>query len=283
MTTMSRYYDEDRGKAISIAGLGFPAGEALLPVCAVALMTWLGWRATWGGIGLLLALAMLPLVQWLLKGHRRRHARFIEQSDQTQAAATGGRHWTRGQVLTDLRFYLMLPAVLSPGFIMTGFFFHQVQLCQSKGWSLTWYASCFIGFAATQLPSGLLAGGVIDRLGATRLLPLFPLPLAAAMGVIFAVDAAPGALIFLVLAGVTSGISGPIVSAMWAEMYGTRHLGAIRAMVTALMVLATALSPAGMGWLIVRGTSMEQIAMSCLVFILIAMGLTGFVRNGDVR
>jgi MFS family permease len=44
---MARYAGERRGRALSIASLGFPAGEALLPyLTALALVTF-GWRQTW--------------------------------------------------------------------------------------------------------------------------------------------------------------------------------------------------------------------------------------------
>ncbi len=44
MTSMARYFDEGRGKAISVAALGFPAGEAVLPILAVVVMERIGWR-----------------------------------------------------------------------------------------------------------------------------------------------------------------------------------------------------------------------------------------------
>ena len=46
MTAMARYFEQDRGKAISIANLGFPAGQALFPVIGVALAAAIGWRNT---------------------------------------------------------------------------------------------------------------------------------------------------------------------------------------------------------------------------------------------
>jgi len=73
---------------------------------------------------------------------------------------------TRREVLGDMRFYLMLPAILAPGFIVTGFFFHQGHLVQTKGWTMPWFASCFVAFAAAQLPASLIAGPLVDRFGA---------------------------------------------------------------------------------------------------------------------
>ena len=108
--------------------------------------------------------------------------------------------------------------------------------------------------------------GEINRrraVGAKRLLPFCLLPLAASLVVLAMGRHMLVAPAFMVLAGVTSGLTGTVVGSMWAEVYGVRHLGAIRAMATAIMVFATAGSPVTMGWLIDAGVSMETIAWFC--------------------
>jgi MFS family permease len=183
------------------------------------------------------------------------------------------RSWTRREVLRDGRFFLALPAVLAPGFIMTGLFIHQGHLVTEKGWSMTWYASCFVGFAAAQLPASLLAGPLVDRVGARRLVPFMLLPLGLALLVLAMTRHPAGALAYLVLAGLTSGVAGPTVGALWAELYGVAHLGAIRALVTSLGVFATAVSPVLMGLLIDAEATMETIALLCLAYAGVGSGL----------
>ncbi len=271
MTSMARYFDKGRGTAISVAGLGFPAGEAVLPILAVVVMEHIGWRETWMAIAAGLFVIVIPLVLWLLRGHGKRHRTHLERLENETATGSGepgslGRQWTRAEVLRDPRFHLLLPGVMAPGFIVTGLFFHQVHLVDTKGWSLTWFAACFAAFAGAQLPSGLLAGPLVDRLGATRLLPGFLLPLAAGLAVLAMSRHMIVAPAFMVLGGITLGLGGPIVGSMWAEVYGVRHLGAIRAMVTAILVFGTAGSPVTMGWLIDAGVSMETIAWLCCAY-----------------
>lgn len=271
MTSMARYFDDARGKAISIAGLGFPVGEAVLPIVAVIVMQRIGWRGTWLGIAAVLLVIAIPLVLWLLRGHGERHRAHLATGNAVSGGA--GRQWTRAEVLRDPRFYLLLPGVMAPGFIVTGLFFHQVHLVDTKGWSLTWFAGCFAVFAVAQLPAGLLAGPLVDRLGATRLLPVYLLPLAASLVVLATGSHMLVAAAFMALAGVTSGLGGTVVGSMWAEVYGVRHLGAIRAMATAIMVFSTAGSPVSMGWLIDAGVTMETIAWLCCAYTLVGAAL----------
>lgn len=258
VTSMARYFGPQRGKAMSLASLGHPVGEAVFPLAAVALLAALDWRAAWVVLGFGLAVLLVPSAQWLLRGHGDRHARHLE----TLAAAktdTAQRQWSRGEVLRDPWFYVVLPSVLAPAFILTGMFFHQVHLADTKGWSLAWLATCFIGFAAATVLASLTTGPLVDRVGARRLLPFFLLPLGGGLLALSLFSHPAIAMIYLGLAGLTTGASLTIVGALWAEIYGMAHLGAIRSLVSALMVFSTALSPALFGWLLDGGVSMEAI------------------------
>ena len=169
-----------------------------------------------------------------------------------------------------------MPATLAPAYVVTGFFFHQVHLVESKGWSLAWFASCFVAFAFVSVLTGLLLGPLIDRIGAIRLSLGFLLPLGVALAIQVVADHAVAALGFMVFAGMTSGAAQTVMNAVWAEIYGVLHLGAIRAAVWGLVVVASALSPASLGWLIDSGVPMETLAVSCLGWIVTGTGILWF-------
>ncbi len=262
ITSMGRYFEGQRGKAVSIASLGQTAGEAVFPLTAVALIAAVGWRGTWMAFGAAGAVVLLPLVLWLLKGHRKRHRRLIERTAAGNAdAASQPRQWSRREVLRDPRFYLILPATLAHLVILSGLFFHQVHLAESKGWSLAWLASCFVGYALAKVAASLLCGPLVDRVGAMRLLPYYILPMGVALLALATFDHPGVALLYMAAAGLSTGAWITISGAMWAEIYGVAHLGAIRALVQALLLLTAALSPPAMGWLIDLGVTMEAIAV----------------------
>lgn len=282
-TSMARYFDAQRGKAMSIASLGHSIGDGLLPLPAVLLIGALGWQGAWLAIGAVLTVVLLPAVLWLLRGHEERHRRLLERTTHMPAdARLVARQWSRREVLVDPWFYKVLPAVLAPPFILTGLFFHQVHLAEAKGWSLTWVASCFAGFAAATVTASLLSGWLVDRLGAKRLLPYYLLPLGLALLWLATLDHPAVALGYMILAGVTAGMNFAVVGSLWAEAYGVAHLGAIRALVSALMVFSTALSPAALGWLIDWGFSVEAVAALCLGYVAASIALVALpVLAGD--
>ncbi|MHA1152486.1 MAG: MFS transporter [Alphaproteobacteria bacterium] len=282
-TSMARYFDADRGKAVALAALGFAAGESLLPVAAVLGIAVLGWRVSYGAAAVLLALFLLPAVWWLLRHHDARHRDHLAQMARPAPGAETGsgrgaaRSWSRAEVLRHGVFYLLLPAVLAPSFISTALFFHHLELAAVKGWSAAWITGNYWVYALGTVAASLAAGPLIDRITAARVLPGFLAPMALGLLILWGFDAALWALPYLFLLGLTSGIAFTAVTALWAEIYGVHHLGAIRSLVASLSVLASALGPLVMGALIDAGVSIEAI---CGIFALYCAGATALQKLG---
>lgn len=282
-TTMARYFEAARGRATACAGLGFATAEATLPTLSIALIAALGWRDAWRVTALGALMVLLPTLWWLLRGHGERHqAHQLHLQQQAAAASTQQpqRHWTRGEVLRDWRFYLVLPAYLSPSFFFTGFFFHQVHLVATKGWDLDWWGAVFALYAGASLLATLASGPLVDRLGAIRLLPWFSLPLGLGLLMLSQSDHPTAGVIFLLLTGSTAGWAVTVMGPFWAEAYGVLHLGAIKALGTALMVFSSALSPFLLGWFIDAEVAMDHLALVSAVVIVLACGLASLAFRG---
>lgn len=261
LTSMGRYFDETRGRAIAVASFGFPAAEAVLPISAVGLIAWLGYRETWALAALVTVFVVAPLLLWLLKGQAARHRAF-----QAMVAPQAGGNVQKLRVLRDPRFYLCLPTIMASPFIITGLFFHQAIVAASKGWSLAWLASCFVAFAVVHALAGLPSGSLVDRVGARRLMPVYLLPMVGGLLALTLSDHPGVALVYMIGLGISSGLDTTIGTSIWAELYGVQRLGAIRALAAALMVFSTALSPVIMGWALDYGVSVSQIAWACIAY-----------------
>lgn len=279
MTAMGRYFEAERGRAVSIAILGFPLGVAVFPGLAVWLSGQFGWRMAWALVALALTLFLIPVLLWLLKGHGDRHRFFLAQTTGStdpgmaaRAQPTGRRRqWTRAEVLRDPRFYLLCFAITAPSFISTGLFFHQAHLAAAKGWSLAWLAAAFVAYTVGAIGANLAFGPLIDKYGARRLLPYYLYPLVLACLTIVFFNHPLSAVALTLFLGLTSGSGQTLVGAAWPEFYGALNLGAIRAMVISMSVGASALSPFVLGWLIDRGASMESMAVGFLVYLALAI------------
>ena len=254
--TMTRWYDLNRGRALSVASLGHPVGEALLPLAGVALVAAIGWRDVWLAVAGVLLLAAAPALFWLLK----------TAPPPEEAIHAGANAWprarprdrTRSQVVRDPLFYVILLGVQSHSLITTGIFFHQIEVVTRKGWSVAWLAANYPIYAGLTVAASLIAGGMVDKWSARTLLPIGLVPLAAACLVLCLFSHAAMVPVFMGLVGVASGFVGPVTGALWAEIYGREHLGAIRSITMASSVVASALAPGFMGMLFDLGVSVEQ-------------------------
>jgi MFS family permease len=244
ITAMGRWYVGQRGRAVSLATLGHQAGEAMRPIIYVSIVASVGWRNTWLLSALVLVTVALPLVYMLMRVERQ------PRSTDGVEVNSAPRDWTRREVLRDPVFWLILVGILAPGFIGTTIFFHQVYLVELRGWSLEAFAGSFVMMALMTVVFALIGGALIDRFSATRMLAFFLLPLSLSCFVLAGIEAQWGIFAFMALLGVSYGISSTLFGALWPEIYGTRHLGSVRAVVIALMVLATAMGPGVTGFLI---------------------------------
>ena len=280
-TATARYFDAQRGKALSAVGMGHPFGEAVLPLTVIGLLSVLGaWREAWLLCAGVVALLLTPGVLWLLRGHGERHARLIERIEREASTNDGSWQWSVRDVLRDGGFYLLMPAVLAPPFIGTALMFHQDVLRDSMGWSPELFASSFVAFSLAQVVTAPVAGVLVDRFTARRLLPTFLLPYSAALFTISFLRGEGLVFVLMLGMGISSGIAMSVVGGTWAERYGVKHLGAIRSLVTVVMVMSTALAPPVLGWCIDGGIGMGSLCLALGVYTLVASGLVLGVGEG---
>lgn len=253
LTEVSRWFSVNRGRAISLIVPGHQIGEALFPVAFVMISAAFDWQTAWLAAAALIACVALPAVLLLLNVER-----VPSKAELAAAAADPARDWTRAEVLRDPLFYLVLAGALAPSFVGTTIFFHQGHLIELRGYDPLAFAAAFPLMAASTVAFGLASGALIDRFGAIRLLPLFLLPLVAATLAAVWITGLWGIYAFMFLFGISYGVTSTMLGALWPEMYGTRHLGGIRAVVVAAMVFATALGPGITGALIDLGVDLPE-------------------------
>ncbi len=276
VTTITRDFSTHRGKAISVASSGVPIGEILLPSLAVFLIAVFGWQKSWLVVGLSVPLIYLPLAFWLLTLSREK--KYDEDScavsrNPTPKLSQAG---SRRTLLKDLRFWLVLPTILAAPFIITGIFIHQGFLLPEMGWTTGLFASCFIFYGSAHWLSSLYTGALVDRFSAVRILRFFPLPMLLGLLITTLASGNWVAYTLMILLGSSIGSSSPIINGLWAEVYGTKHLGAIRALISSLAVISTSVSPVFFGLLIDRGISGKSLFTWLTLYVLVAFVLSLF-------
>jgi len=266
-TTMARYDDSNRGKALSISALGFPLGEAALPVGIAFLLAAMHWRNVWMLIAAIIALVFIPLIWFLVKPGTIVETTGEEPAEKEKLPGTAESYRA---VFRDSRIWFVIPAILMPPFWVTGLFLYQVSVADDLGWTAALIASAFIPFAVLRITSGLISGPLIDRFSAKSLFPLLLLPMLAGLTIPILFVGNWTVFLYMALIGATLGYSGTLKSALWAEMFGTKVIGTVQSLFASLMVFSTALSPFIAGWMLDNGYTLGNLFMIALITTLVS-------------
>jgi len=275
MTATGRWFNAERGRAVSLVSLGYPLSEMALPAVTVLALSLLGWRETWVVAAIVLACLCAPAFWILLSSERAPAAARIAPGE---SPAPGKRQWRRSEVLSEPSFWLMLLGILAPAFMVTGLFFHHQNMLDVKGWPVGAFAFGFSLFALVSMAASLVAGALVDRFGARPLLPFYLLPMAVALFLPITFSGVWVVLALMALLGVMAGAAATLMGAIWPELYGVEHLGEIRALSFAAMVASSAASPFLIGVLIDLGVAITVQLAVMGGYALLASALMGLIQ-----
>jgi len=274
-TTISRFFEKNRGRALSIGWLGLSLAEFILPVLIVFLLTFVEWRNIWISISIVVII-VLPIVAYTLVREIKLDTREEVKNNEIPKEI---RQWKRSEVLKDYRFYIICMTMLAMPWIATGSFVYQSFITSSKGWGPYVIAQSFMAYSTFSVITLFISGFLIDKFSSRKLLIYMNIPLFFSTIVLFYFETPISSFIFLGLIGISNGLANVLGSSTWAEIYGVKHIGSIKALTTALMVFSTAFGTALFGILIDFGFSIEQIAVVSGAYILLSILLLYLVKN----
>ena len=270
-TSMAKFFDLNRGKALSISWLGLSLGEGFLPYLIIFLMKFYSWKIVWLGISIFILCLVVPSVFFILRFYKDGAT---EVSDiKKQEVNHTIKNWTRSEVIRDSKFYFLLPAVLGPAFLSTGIFINQIYIFESKQWSMLMLAQGFTLYAIVSVITLAISGFLIDRFSAIKVLPFYLLPTMAAYTLVITSSWAFTPIVMMILIAMTNGTSSVLLTSTWSEIYGTKYLGGIRSITVSFFVFSTAIAPVLFGYLIDKQFTINQIFSMMLGYLILANAL----------
>jgi predicted MFS family arabinose efflux permease len=275
-TTISRYFTKSRGKALSTCWFGLSTAEFILPVLIVYLLTITTWQNIWILISILV-LIFLPISSFILIKKLNFESR--EETEKNESKTRDIKQWKRIEVLKDYRFYIICLNMLAMPWIATGVFVYQSFITESKEWGTFVIAQSFMVYSILSVITLLVSGLLIDKFTSRKLLIFMNIPLLFSTLILIFFDIPLSAFIFLGLIGISNGLANVLGSSTWAEIYGVKHIGSIKALTTALMVFSTAFGTALFGLLIDKGFSIEQVSLVSFIYISLSIIFLFSVRN----
>jgi len=268
--SVSRFFNRSRGKALSYTWIGMSLGEFSLPIIIVYFLTFVYWRTLWQGFSIIIIL-LLPLFIYITIREISISSREKINKNNINKNFSKIKSWTRKEVLKDLKFYSILPAMLASSFIITGIVINQTFIIESKDWGKFAIAKAFMIYSILTVGTLFFSGFLVDKFTSRKIFPILNVPLLLSLIVLMFFDHPHSAFVFMGLMGISNGLTNVLMTSFWAEIYGVNYLGSIKALTGALMVFSTALATAVFGILIDSGHSIENIAAMCSIYTILSI------------
>ena len=273
-TTISRYFTNTRGKALSTGWFGLSTAEFLMPVTIIYALTIMDWRNIWIIISVAIIL-FLPLVSYFLV----KEVKLSSREDYNEVIKENIKQWKRSEVIKDYRFIIIALNMLAMPWIATGIFVYQSFILSAKNWGEYTIAQSFMVYSIASVLTLFVAGYLIDKFTSRKLLIYMNIPFLISLLILIYFQSPISSFFFLGLIGVSNGFANVLGSSTWAELYGVKFIGSIKALTTALMVFSTAFGTALFGLMIDFDFSIEQISMISGGYILISLILLFLIKN----
>jgi len=236
----------------------------------VYFLTFIYWRSLWQGFAIIIIL-LLPIFTYLTIKEINIFSRENKTENNVKKNIDTIKSWTRKEVLKDLKFYSILPAMLASSFIITGIVINQTFIIESKDWEKFAIAKSFMIYSILTVTTLFLSGYLVDKFTSRKVFPILNIPLLLSLIILIIFDHPNSVFVFMGLMGISNGLTNVLMSSFWAEVYGVNYLGSIKALTGSLMVFSTALATVIFGSLIDIGYSIENIAFLCAIYTAISI------------
>jgi len=233
-------------------------------------LTFIYWRNLWQGFAIIIIL-LLPIFTYLTIKEISIFSRENKNGDDVNKNIDTIKSWTRKEVLKDLKFYSILPAMLASSFVITGIVINQTFIIESKDWGKFAIAKSFMIYSILTVATLFFSGFLVDKFTSRKIFPLLNVPLLLSLIVLIFFNHPNSAFVFMGLMGISNGLTNVLMTSFWAEIYGVNYLGSIKALTGSLMVFSTALATTVFGILIDLGYSIENIATLCAIYTVISI------------
>ena len=264
-TTMARYFGNNRGKALSVATFGGMTGVMFLPYIAINYFKNIEMSQIWFYSSISI-IVFIPFIFLALSDQKTRDNEF----DQTLINDPLNVKLRIRDIVKDKKLYIYLPLSIASPFISTGLMFHQIYIFDQKGWSLEMLGNGYILLGFFSMIGLLIGGPLIDKFHTKRTAITVLAPLLLSLIILLLFDNIFFLIIYMSLYGLNMGITTPFIGSLWAEIYGVKSLGTVKALLHAGIVFASALSPLVFGYLIDWGYGIKSIFTISIIIIIVS-------------
>lgn len=237
-TVVARTITHRRGLALGITTAVGSGGISLAPVFLAAMIPDLGIERVWQLEALVVLCVVAPIALLLPRGRRVTRA-----SSTPRQSAYDVDSWTLAEAKRTGMFWVICAGLAATGLLSTALAFHQISILGAQGLSPIEAAANFLPQTLTGIAATLAAGALSDRIPPKYFVTFSMLTMTIALMLIPTITPGWTALLYGLVLGAAGGSIRGIEAAAFARYFGTRHIGSIRGVATAINLASTAAGP----------------------------------------
>lgn len=282
---LTRWFEERRGLAFSIAAAGSSLGQLLLIPALALMLAALGWRSTFFWSGAMVLVLLVPMCFFIIRNRP-------EDMGLTSAENGGGRKGPARVVPYDLPwveclhktpFILLLSSFFTCGFTVTVIAVHWIPFASDLGFSPTLAATAFAVGGALNTVGVMVTGPLSDKYG--RKIPLSLVYLLRSSGfllfIFFKNDLTFWATPMIV--GLSWIATVPLTSALTGDFFGAKNVGVLFGLISVSHQLGAGLS-AWLSGYIFDVTGSYDLAFAMAAYLCVqAAALVYFINERETR
>ncbi len=279
-TAVVRWFERNRAKALSLSGMGFALGGAVIPAVVWTMTTW-GWRWTAALSSIVFLVVTWPLAA-ILEGTPADFDEVVDgsaapaESQQSSAEGLTEVHFTAREAMRTRAFWMISLGHMSALFVVGAVLAHlALYLTSEQGYTLQGASYVAGALPAAQLVGMAVGGWLGDRIN-KRLIA--SVAMVGHSGAILLLAYATGPLMiwaFVCIHGLAWGARGPLMQALRADYFGSTSFGSIMGVSSLVVMTGTVLGP------LIAGILADQTGSYRIGFTIISgltlMGMVFFV------
>ena len=251
---ISRWFDNNRGKAMGIAYLGIGTGGALVPLISAALEKNIGWHLTLTSLGILVILIAFPL------------AFFIKDPTSKKTEKTSVNPGIpMKEILRNPNFYLLAFGSMCSIGAVGGISQHLKLYLRDLSFTQTEAAQVMSFVMFSSLAGRVLMGFLADLINRKYVMILIYLIVASTIPLLLLPDFPGRIYIFAVIFGIGLGGDYMIIPLMAADLFGVKALGRTMGIILVADGIAESLFPMLVGALYDVPTKSYAVGFTVLI------------------
>ena len=234
---LARWFHRRRGMAISLATSGASAGSLIIAPFTAYVILLLGWRITWGVLGVMILAVGLPMALLIIRNNPSETGDSPDgdtspvgnTSSPSSISRLSGHSesdsWT--DALRSLQIWQLTGAYFVCGITTAIISFHYVPFALDQGFSIATAGLAFGLMNGLNLVGVLSTGFLSDKVSRKSLLAIVYAVRALAFVMLIFAPSVIGLWSFAIIAGLSWAASAHLTSSITADIYGVKTMGTI--------------------------------------------------------